>query len=192
MRLILHAFSFSVITLISTTDLLAQLSNTFPKTGPVGVGTLQPRGALEVKGTSFLEQLVIGNSPKSTNALLELTTPEYYNDSTVFLISSNNRRLFQVGSNGIVRAREIIVDDANNWPDYVFKDDYYLLPMDELRAYITANRHLPNIPSSREIDENGVRLAEMNRLLLEKIEELTLYMLQQEVRIRQLEKMQQK
>lgn len=192
MRLILLAFSFSVIALGSITDLFGQSSNTFPKTGPVGIGTLQPRGAFDVKGTTFLEQLVIGNAPKSTNALLELTSPESYSDSTVFLISSNNRRLFQVGSNGIVRAREIIVDDANNWPDYVFKDDYYLVPMDELREYITANRHLPNIPSAKEIEENGVHLAEMNRLLLEKIEELTLYMLQQEERIRQLEKMQQK
>ena len=168
-------------------QLQAQASNSFPKTGAVGIGTTQPKGNLDVRGASFLEQLVLGQPISSTSALFQLTLPDAFKDSTVFVISSNKRRLFQVGSTGIVRAREIIVDNSTNWPDYVFAAKYRLLTYDELRSYIINYRHLPNIPSALQVEEDGIPLGEMNRLLLEKIEELTLYILEQEERIRRLE-----
>jgi len=168
-------------------ELQAQASNSFPKTGAVGIGTTQPKGNLDVRGVSYLEQLVLGQPTSPTPALFQLTLPDTYNDSTAFVISSNKRRLFQVGSTGIVRAREIIVDNSSNWPDYVFADNYHLVPYDELRSYIIKYRHLPNIPSALQVEQDGIPLGEMNRLLLEKIEELTLYILEQEERIRRLE-----
>jgi hypothetical protein len=168
-------------------ELQAQASNSFPKTGAVGIGTTQPKGNLDARGVSYLEQLVLGQPTSPTTALFQLTLPDTYNDSTAFVISSNKRRLFQVGSTGIVRAREIIVDNSSNWPDYVFADNYRLVPYDELRSYIIKYRHLPNIPSALQVEQDGIPLGEMNRLLLEKIEELTLYILEQEERIRRLE-----
>jgi hypothetical protein len=66
-------------------------------------------------------------------------------------------------------------------PDYVFKPDYKLMPLDDLKTFITKNNHLPNVPSEQEYKERGnIDLSELNLKLLEKVEELTLYVLQQE------------
>ena len=73
------------------------------------------------------------------------------------------------------------------WPDYVFCSDYQLMPLDDLREYITTNHHLPNVPSEAEVMENGIELGDMQSVLLEKIEEMTLYLLQQQETIEQLE-----
>ena len=89
--------------------------------------------------------------------------------------------------NGNIHSKEVHVD-LNNWPDYVFTKEYDLLTQQELAEYIKKNGHLPNIPSAKEVDENGISLGVMNAKLLEKIEELTLYMLQNEKRIEKLEK----
>ena len=73
------------------------------------------------------------------------------------------------------------------FPDYVFEDDYDLMPMDELAAYIEQNNHLPNIPSASEVESAGrINMTEMQIKLLEKIEELTLYTLEQQDTISQL------
>lgn len=64
--------------------------------------------------------------------------------------------------------------------DYVFEDDYELRTLDELKSFITQNKHLPNVPSATDMEENGVNLANISGRLLEKIEELTLYTLQQQ------------
>ncbi|MEO1255632.1 MAG: hypothetical protein AAFY41_12245 [Bacteroidota bacterium] len=76
--------------------------------------------------------------------------------------------------NGTIRSKEVKVEAAP-WPDYVFEDDYELRSLEETEAYIQANKHLPEIPSAKEIEANGLKLGEMNRLLLKKIEELTLH-----------------
>ncbi|MGB3468948.1 MAG: hypothetical protein WBA74_26925 [Cyclobacteriaceae bacterium] len=89
--------------------------------------------------------------------------------------------------NGIIRAKEILVE-ASPWPDYVFTDDYDLQTLEEVSAYIKANGHLPNIPSAQEVEANGVVLGEMNASLLEKIEELTLYAIEQQQKVKDLEK----
>ena len=67
-----------------------------------------------------------------------------------------------------------------NWADYVFDEDYALTPLDELSDYIEINNHLPGIPTTAEVKKDGIELGEMNAKLLAKIEELTLYMLQQQ------------
>ena len=74
-----------------------------------------------------------------------------------------------------------------NWPDYVFEEDYTLRPLSEVEAFIAANNHLPDVPSQTEIETNGAELGEMNRILLQKIEELTLYIIEQDKRIQELE-----
>lgn len=88
--------------------------------------------------------------------------------------------------NGQVHAEEVKVD-TNVAPDYVFNDDYTLRPLAEVQGYIRENHHLPEIPSAKEMETDGVKLGEMNMLLLKKVEELTLYILEQDKRIKDLE-----
>jgi len=84
---------------------------------------------------------------------------------------------------GNIHAEEVKVDLSVPGPDYVFKEDYDLKSLDEVQEYIQAHGHLPNIPSAEEMEENGVQLGEMNMKLLEKIEELTLYSIEQKKEI---------
>ena len=83
------------------------------------------------------------------------------------------------GSNGIV-AEKVTVKLQSAWPDYVFTNDYKLPTLKEVEKQIKENGHLANIPSAEEVSENGIELGEMNKKLLEKVEELTLYTIQQE------------
>lgn len=88
--------------------------------------------------------------------------------------------------NGNVRAREYKAT-LQNWPDYVFLPDYDLPDPATIKAYIDEHGHLPNIPSAREVAEEGIELAEMNARLLEKIEELTLIIIELNERVDALE-----
>lgn len=72
------------------------------------------------------------------------------------------------------------------WADYVFEDSYKLKPLKEVEQYIEDNKHLPDVPSTEEVLENGVSLAEMNVLLLQKVEELTLYIIEQNKEIEKI------
>ncbi len=87
---------------------------------------------------------------------------------------------------GTIISEEIKVQVVSG-PDYVFSPDYELRTLEETKTYIEENQHLPEIPSAAEMEANGVALGEMNMLLLKKIEELTLYILEQEERIQKLE-----
>ncbi len=93
--------------------------------------------------------------------------------------------------NGKIRAREIKVE-ALNWPDYVFKPDYKRISLQELDKYIKSNGHLPDMPSASEVEKNGVELGEMNKLLLKKIEELTLHVIELNKKIEGFEQNQKK
>jgi len=84
--------------------------------------------------------------------------------------------------NGTIRSKEVLVE-STPWPDYVFTDTYKLNSLSEVSTFISENGHLPNIPTAKEVKENGIKLGEMNAKLLEKIEELTLYLIEQTNRI---------
>ena len=73
-----------------------------------------------------------------------------------------------------------------NVPDYVFEPSYSLMPLAELEAFVEENRRLPSVPSAEQVTANGLNMTEMQMMLLEKVEELTLYTLQQENTINQL------
>ncbi len=83
---------------------------------------------------------------------------------------------------GTVRATKVNVD-AKWWSDFVFDEDYNLMSLAEVEAYITANKHLPNVPSEAEVLQNGLDVANMQAIQQQKIEELTLYTIDQEKRI---------
>lgn len=117
-----------------------------------------------------------------------------YNSSLASCTDCSNYRLFVKDG---IKTEKIKVEfaSANGWADYVFSDDYKLLPLHEVKKFITQNKHLPEIPSADEVVKNGVELKEMNVLLLKKIEELTLHLIdlnekleKQDKKIQQLEK----
>ena len=92
--------------------------------------------------------------------------------------------------NGKIHAQEVRIDLSSPMtvPDYVFSNDYKLKSLQEVEAYIQQNSHLPEIPSAKEIEKNGLMLAEMNMSLLKKMEEMTLYMIEQNKSIEDLKK----
>ncbi|WP_418498952.1 hypothetical protein [Flagellimonas sp.] len=87
---------------------------------------------------------------------------------------------------GKIHAEEVKVDLSVPGPDYVFKEGYDLMSLKEVQNYIKEHGHLPNIPSAKEMEANGIKLGEMNMKLLEKIEELTLYIVELEKETRQI------
>ncbi|MBU0488554.1 MAG: hypothetical protein KKD31_11460, partial [Bacteroidetes bacterium] len=91
--------------------------------------------------------------------------------------------LFMLNEDGLCRLNgKFMAEEVNIrldvWSDYVFKDGYKLMNFSELEKYIKIHNHLPDVPSEQEVLENGVNLGEMDAILLKKIEELTLYMIQ--------------
>jgi hypothetical protein len=93
---------------------------------------------------------------------------------------------YTFGVDGRIICTEVLVRLVANWPDYVFNRGYKLRDLDELSRFIEKNKHLPNIPSAADIEKNGVTVGEMQRLQMEKIEELTLYILELKKEIEQL------
>lgn len=78
--------------------------------------------------------------------------------------------------NGKIRAKSVVVDTG--WSDFVFEDNYKLMPLQEVEKFIKDNRHLPEIPSEADVKKNGVSVGDISSKLLQKIEELTLYMIE--------------
>lgn len=77
--------------------------------------------------------------------------------------------------NGVMHSKEVLVDLNVIGPDYVFESDYDLMPLSKVKEYIQENKHLPEVPSAKTMETEGIRLSDMNMLLLKKVEELTLY-----------------
>jgi hypothetical protein len=120
-----------------------------PSWGNAGVGTYTPNAKFHVNGT----QLIGGNNDRiGTGCLLSVA--------------------------GKIITPELIIQAVAFWPDYVFDKNYKLMPLAELEKSIAKNKHLPNIPSATEIEKNGISVGEMSKKLIEKVEELTLYIIE--------------
>lgn len=100
--------------------------------------------------------------------------------SSTYVNSTSSENNLSV--NGWVVSKKVIVE-TSNWADKVFATDYNLKSLSEIEQYITANKHLPEIPNECEVLEKGVDVGEMNKLLLQKVEELTLYVIAQQKQI---------
>lgn len=96
----------------------------------------------------------------------------------------SNYKLYVQGG---ILASEVRVSSINKWPDYVFSKNYQLRSLEEIENYINVNGHLPNMPSALAVKEKGVDISEMIRIQQEKIEELTIYIIEQNKRIKALE-----
>lgn len=101
----------------------------------------------------------------------------------IFVISNNPSNInssstnFKIKANGIVYSRELNIQ-LNDFPDYVFKKDYKLMGLNNLEDYIKLHKHLPNVPSAEYVERNGANVGDLVKIQMEKIEELTLYVIQ--------------
>jgi len=133
-------------------------------------------------------------APSTTSyALLSYTTGLYMNLSGNVGIGTINPDT-KLAVQGTIHSTEVKVDLHVPVPDYVFKPDYKLTNLSEVKAYVDKNHHLPEIPSAKQIAKDGLNLGEMNTKLLKKVEELTLYLIEkdkqlsaQEVRLKKIE-----
>ncbi len=158
----------------------------------VGINTDLPEARLDVRGEAqFSKGVRIGHLP-SVSAGLYIENKLDGSNNLVFenlllIKDENSRRILQLQNNGLLRAREIKVDQAN-WPDFVFHKDYDLMPLEEVQAYINTYGHLPNVPSAKEVEEDGVNLGDAAKTSMQKIEELTLYLLEVNEKVERQEK----
>lgn len=93
---------------------------------------------------------------------------------------------YKLSVEGKIICTEMRVNLVADWPDYVLRKDYELMPVEKLGEFIEKNGHLPNVPPAAEIEKSGMDVGEMQRLMMEKIEELSLYIIQQQQQIREL------
>lgn len=195
-------------------------TNTFPPDGNVGIGTMFPVDKLVVNGNQrIFGNLVFGadqtayfihpngnggairfrgNIGQAIDRDLQFGNMDNIGVWTSYMtigqqgfvgIGTTNPDT-KLAVNGTIHAREMIVD-LTNWPDYVFKPTYNLLSLNDVKSYIKENHHLPDIPSEKEVIKEGINLGDMNKLLIKKVEELTLYLIQQKEETDKQNKLQQ-
>ncbi|MBL7921421.1 MAG: hypothetical protein JNJ40_13975 [Bacteroidia bacterium] len=128
--------------------------------GNVGIKTDNPTAALTVNGNALIGNPATVNLPAGYKLYVE---------------------------SGILTEKvKVAVKNTGNWADYVFDKNYKMLPLNEVEAYVQKNKHLPGVPSAEEVVENGIDMATMDAKLLEKIEELTLYVIKLEKEMNEL------
>lgn len=121
-------------------------------------------------GTSLFEIAPNGDATFMGNAVVSNGYLAINTTNTV-----GNHALYVGGS---IIGEEVVVKSQGSWPDYVFDPDYDLCSLEDLEMFIESNRHLPGVPSAAEVTEVGQALGANQQVLLEKVEELTLYMIQ--------------
>ncbi|MCP4656030.1 MAG: hypothetical protein GY856_11500 [bacterium] len=162
-------------------------SLTIRDTGYVGVGSWDPDDMLHVEaGGSVLPGIRIVNTDADNDGWSFRVV-----DADEFRISkqSVSGAEFKIDASGNVTIKGTLTvrdgeADEETYPDYVFEPGYPLMPLAELRAFVEENRHLPEIPPASELTRNGLNMTEMQIKLLEKMEEMTLYTLDQQETIR--------
>ena len=207
-RLVLLGF------IIASTLCMAQTTNYIPKynssttfgnsiiyqsNSNIGIGTISPSAKLHVAGTSTFDDKMLIYRFTTTNWQYALSI-NVNNDYTKAIAVVNhsiapNTEVFRVNGNGVVGAKKIYAESFEvttgavgiYWFDHVFDKNYNLRTLSEVEEYINENHHLPEIPSQQEVNENGYNLGDMQGKLLMKIEELTLYIIELEKRISELE-----
>lgn len=161
-----------------------------PEDIKVGIGTSDPGATLDVEGTTQTYRLAVGVEASGMTGRFHLKASGLSptNDSPIFLVENTQRKLLQLNNQGLLHAREVKVDLETVWPDYVFNEGYNLLSLAEVEKYIRREGHLPNIPCAADLETNGLELGLMNKRLMEKVEELTLYLIDQDKRLQEQQK----
>lgn len=156
--------------------------------GNVGIGTELPNVRMHVNGLTgedaFRVQvagstklLVQSGGGVSVGALTTAPVNGLYVSGDVRIGSATAATGYKVSIDGKVMCEELKVQ-LSPWPDYVFANEYQLTSLDEVESFIKTNNHLPNIPAASVIESEGLNVGEMQGLMMEKIEELTLYIIE--------------
>jgi len=138
-------------------------------------------GQMVFNEKSAEDNYVFANSNLFSNPLHVLSSQANYFEGNVGLGKRNPTDKLEV--NGNIRAQQI-KDEMENWPDFVFEEDYKLTTLKDVETFIKENKHLPGVPKAKEIEENGLSLGEMVRILMQKNEELTLHLIEKDKQIR--------
>ncbi len=104
----------------------------------------------------------------------------------IVIKKADGSKILQLEGDGLLRARRVRVD-ADEWADYVFKPGYGLMALKEVEKHIKERGHLPGVPSEKEIKQNGIDIAEMQKIQMEKIEEVFLHIIELEKKVEELE-----
>jgi Phage T4 tail fibre len=175
-------------------------------TGNVGIGTSSPGVKLTVQGLGGVNTDLSVNGRISTGdgsnfggiwvagpagnmfmGQVSTTSMGWFNNGAWRMITDNNGNVgigtttpdAKLTVKGLVHAQEVKIDlNGAVAPDYVFDKAYVLPSLESVKAYIDTNKHLPEVPSAKEMEEKGMNVSEMNLLLLKKVEELTLYVIE--------------
>jgi hypothetical protein len=164
----------------------------------VGINTSTPHSKLTIIGeenNGSIGALEIGTNGDPHRIFfdgdeMDSNNPLFINSNSMAPIGIGTQNIasgYLVSVGGKMIAEEVRVQLKTAWPDYVFKEDYALPTLSQVDQYIKDNKHLPGIPSAKEVEENGLHLGEMEVKLMEKIEELTLYFIELDKRIKSLE-----
>lgn len=154
----------------------------------VGIGTNTPLYKLDVRGQGYFEKGIHIGTTTPSNQIINnqaFVDVETISNTTPFIRFSHKsgtnapQTRFRVENDGRLYCTSVYVSwpDSIPVPDYVFNPAYKLLPLADLKAYVSKNHHLPNIPSEAEIKADGLNVQDMQGRLLEKVEELTLYVI---------------
>jgi len=185
-----------------------QAQNTFPATGNVGVGTSAPTYRFTVAGAGValgVDNSSVFMAKNAAGTYENFLTPRWSdnfmylnygsgglrirNNAQVVMMTIDNAGRVGMGAapnananltvKGTILTEQVRVRLQANWPDYVFLASYRLAPLAEVEQYIRTHGHLPNVPSAAQVQQEGVELGAMNARLLEKVEELTLYLIEE-------------
>lgn len=137
----------------------------------VGVNTANPMHTLDVAGDANVAWSV-------TTPTLNVGNINCSNQVIIGSVGTPGGYKLYVEDGILTEKVKVAVHGTSDWSDFVFDDDYRLTPIEELAGFIKENKHLPDVPSATEVVENGIDLAKMDATLLQKIEELTLYVIQ--------------
>ncbi|MDD3050524.1 MAG: hypothetical protein PHR06_05195 [Candidatus Cloacimonetes bacterium] len=136
---------------------------------------------ISYKKNYFQNSLLIGATdlPES-NPLLYVAGKSQFDNQVVIgtSVTPNTPSDCKLAVAGKIYSEGVVVRSFVNWPDYVFEEDYNLSSLEEVENFVKANKHLPGVPSAREIEEGNLSLGEMQASLMKKVEELTLYLIE--------------
>jgi hypothetical protein len=160
-----------------------------PQTGEIGLGTTFPTHNLHINAD--VDQDVVrfqaagltkfnidseGGVNIGTAAAIASNNSLYVND-TLWVNTTSGAAGYNVAVDGKIMCEELKVQDSGSWPDYVFADEYDLPTLEEVEAHIEENNHLLGVPDACTVEKEGIMIGQMQKVMMEKIEELTLYMI---------------
>jgi trimeric autotransporter adhesin len=194
----------------ATGGLTNPVTNLQVLSGTAGVSGLKLNNLLSTSTVATANGKALSVDATGNVILVPVTTPvipigadvwDQLTNGADYLIRNKNNKSVMIGTvaatktsidyklyveKGIL-AEKVKVSTTANWPDYVFEKNYSLMPLKEVENYITANNHLPEVPSAEVIAKDGLDLGKMDATLLKKVEELTLYLIEQNKKIEVLQ-----